>query len=209
MKRLIDDFVVARLTLLAERRRWSKKKIFEKETIDRWFVVARLTLFTERRGSGGRKFFEKKSKIFLSIFHRLWRISHLLYRGDSFSEEWKNNLSIFTGSDGCDPHGYVWRRPHERRRVTVAIYTARLIRLPTLTCPFWPDMSSYGCLCTYIGFSFICLFIYLFIFFIYLYFFFFFFFFFFLFYSTLCFYLLFPLPYSHLAFAFAVSFLPF
>jgi molybdate-binding protein len=72
-RRSIDDFVVARLTLLAERRGSGGRRSIDD------FVVARLTLFTERRGSGGRKFFEKKSKIFLSIFHPLWRIRHLLY----------------------------------------------------------------------------------------------------------------------------------
>ena len=38
-----------------------EKKFFEKETIDRCFVVARLTLFAERRGGGGgrKKFFRK------------------------------------------------------------------------------------------------------------------------------------------------------
>jgi hypothetical protein len=35
VQRSIDDFAVARLILLAERRRLSKKKFFEKETIDR------------------------------------------------------------------------------------------------------------------------------------------------------------------------------
>ena len=60
-----------------------------------------------RRWRGSKKNFSKKLKNFLSIFHRLWRISHLPYRGDRFLEEWKKNLSIFTGSDGFDPRSYV------------------------------------------------------------------------------------------------------
>ena len=94
--RSIDDFVVARLTLLAERRVSGGQRSIDD------FVVARLTLLAERRGSGGRKFFEKKSKIFLSIFHPLWRIRHLLYiERDTEPLRWqKNVLSFFTGSDG-------------------------------------------------------------------------------------------------------------
>jgi hypothetical protein len=96
-RRSIDDFVVARLTLLAERRGSGGRRSIDD------FVVARLTLFTERRGGSGRKFFEKKSKIFLSIFHPLWRIRHLLYierEGHGTSEMAKNVPSFFTGSDG-------------------------------------------------------------------------------------------------------------
>ena len=91
MKRLIDDFVVARLTLLAERRVSGGQRSIDD------FVVARLTLFTERRGSGGRKFFEKKSKIFLSIFHPLWRIRHLLYiERDTEPLRWQKKFQVFS-----------------------------------------------------------------------------------------------------------------
>jgi hypothetical protein len=67
------------------------------------------------RRRGSKKNFSKKLKNFLSIFHPLWRISHLLYieRGTRHLWDGKKILSPDTGSYGLTRRLFVWQRPHE------------------------------------------------------------------------------------------------
>ena len=115
-------------------------------TIDRWFVLARLTLLAERRRRSKRNFSKKKRSIDVSsspgwfcwqsggvdrekIFRKkvekfskyfpsaLEDTSFTIYReGHGTSEMAKNFLSPETGSYGFTRPLSVWQRPHECER---------------------------------------------------------------------------------------------
>jgi len=76
-----------------------------------------------RRWRGSKKNFSKKSKNFLSIFHPLWRITHLLYierdteplRWQKFSKSW-NRLLRFD-SPALRLTKTSWVKANDRRKI--------------------------------------------------------------------------------------------